>query len=146
MLSLLLIVIGSEVIVPCTFSFLAEAAKSCGQLQLPHNPVHMRACADSQTYVIFLCNSVIPRDERLATTRQLRTNFECSWRPSYPRDIHQMSVIPDFFVASVFRSRLYTLTLIMIIPSFTHCALAYPLLCRVKDVPCTAWSAHIVYV
>ena len=34
----------------------------------------------------------------------------------------------------------------MVMPSFTHCALAHPLLCRIEDIPCTAWSAHIVYV
>ena len=107
---------------------------------------YMYVCRWPGTYVIFLCNIAIPPDERPATSRQPPTNFECSWRPSFPRDIHQMSVFRDLLSSSIFRSRLNTLTLIMVMPSFTQCALAYPLLCRIEDVPCSAWSAHVVDV
>ena len=106
---------------------------------------YMYVCRWPGTYVIFLCNIVIPPDERPATSRQPLTNFECSWRPSFLRDTHRMSVFRDL-LSSIFRSRLNTLTLIMVMPLFTQCALAYPLLCRIEDVPCSAWGAHIVYV
>ena len=104
---------------------------------------YVYVCRWPDTYVIFLA---IPPDERPATSRQPLTNFECSWRPSFPRDIHRMSLFRDTLGCSIFRSRLNTFRLIMVMPSFTQCALAYPLLCRIEDVPCLAWSAHVVYV
>ena len=48
LLSLLVIIIVSAVIVPCTSSFLAEVAKSSGKPQCPHNRVHICTCADGQ--------------------------------------------------------------------------------------------------
>lgn len=96
---------------------------------------YMYVCRWPDTYVIFLCNIAIPPDERPATSRQPPTNFECSWRPSFPRDIHQMSVFRDLLSSSIFRSRLNTFALIMVMPSFTQCALAYPLIVPYRGRP-----------
>ena len=103
-------------------------------------------CTSADTYVTFLREVLVPPDERPATTRHPLTNFVCSWRPLSPPRHPLKSTLSGHFGLFNFQSPFNTFTLIVVIASFTHRALAYPVLCLVGNVSCTAWSAHIAYV